>query len=148
MAFQAAIFAYIGLDLFGSRGADPDHLNTEGEDVCSSDAELEAGDCLPRPGAGSGRAGFVTFCVVLVAVARVAIVPPLVMLCNTWRRRKPITRNMGIAIVCAGLRGAIAFALAKNIHSCARPRARRSPARVACLPRARQSGAPGAGTRE
>jgi hypothetical protein len=33
-------------------------------------------------------------------------VPPLCVLCNTWRRRKPITRNMGIAIVCAGVRTA------------------------------------------
>ena len=106
---EGAIFAYIGVSVAsdGLGGA------PEGKDVATADC----GDAdVANVASGRGRAGFVAFSVALVLLARVALVPPLCLLANLFRVA-PVRRPVGGAMVLAGLRGAIAFALAKNVRS-------------------------------
>ena len=112
---EAAIFAYIGLDLIDSLGAEEIDADAPPDNAAAT-ATAPSAESGPAIATGPGRAGFVAFSVALVLLARLLVVPPMCMLANRFRSRR-IDSKMGAALVCAGLRGAIAFALAKNVRS-------------------------------
>ena len=119
---QAAIFAYIGLDIFSGLRPGAAHeppLLPAGSCVCANETHYLSSSCVPAVVAGGPLIGFVTLCVFLVLSSRVFIVPPLCLLSN-WmpaKRRSRIQPPTCVAIIAAGLRGAVAFALAKSISS-------------------------------
>jgi NhaP-type Na+/H+ or K+/H+ antiporter len=62
--------------------------------------------------------GFVFFALVVVILARILVMLPLCLLANCFRgARRQLSRRAMAMLVFAGLRGAIAFALAHNVHS-------------------------------
>jgi sodium/hydrogen exchanger 8 len=135
--FETVIFLYVGLEIFaGLRQGGPKEASSaaillpcatnstqEGgpecmPPVCANGTDYAAGGCVPGvPNSGS-VAGFAALSVTLVVLSRIVIVPPLCLLVNKgWKRKKPIGWAMVTALVAAGLRGAIAFALAKGLRS-------------------------------
>jgi hypothetical protein len=94
----------MGLDLVAQRGAVDDLFDED-----HGAAGIDEGRATRR---------FVAFAVVLVPLARAAVVPPLCVLANCFRgRKRSLTLREGVFLVFAGLRGAIAFALARNATS-------------------------------
>lgn len=87
---ENAVFAYMGVNLWSEAGA----------------SEAERGH----------QTRFVLFCLGAVLLARLLVVLPLCGVANCFRT-SPISKHMCGAIVYAGLRGAIAFALAINCAS-------------------------------
>ena len=55
----------------------------------------------------------VLFAVLAVPISRVVLVPPLCAIANLWQRPR-INWRHSCVIVCAGLRGAVAYALAMS----------------------------------
>ena len=101
---ETFVFMYMGLDLVAQRGA-VDDLFDEDHGLAGVDESRST-------------RRFVAFAVVVVPAARAVVVPPLVCLANLWRGRKhSLSLNETIFLVFAGLRGAIAFALARNASS-------------------------------
>ena len=112
---ETAVFAYMGVDLFASKGAGYDAFSASGHGVnVTADGDAAAGLVFER----ANLVGFVFFCLAVVLLARVVVVLPLCFFANTFRgaHRKLSGRAMAM-LVFAGLRGAIAFALAHNVHS-------------------------------
>ena len=94
----------MGLDLVAQRGA-VDDLFDEDHGAAGVDE-------------GRSTRRFVAFAVASVPLARAVVVPPLCCIANLWRgRKRSLTLNESIFLVFAGLRGAIAFALARNADS-------------------------------
>lgn len=105
---ETFVFAYMGLDLIAPRGALDDVL-PEGAEL----SEL----AFSAPQVASNRR-FVAFAVVVVPLTRALVVPPLCALANTWRGRSHrLSGREALFLVFCGLRGAIAFALAKVCSS-------------------------------
>ena len=101
---ETFVFMYMGLDLVAQRGAVDDlfdeDLGAVGEDAASS-TRL-----------------FVAFAVLVVPLARFVVVPPLVLVANLFRgRKRGLSLNETVFLVFAGLRGAIAYALARSSAS-------------------------------
>ena len=64
------------------------------------------------------RGAFVAFAVCAVPLARALVVPPLTLLANSCRgKKRSLSRRETAFLVFVGLRGAIAFALAKSVSS-------------------------------
>jgi sodium/hydrogen exchanger 8 len=101
---ETFVFMYMGLDLVAQEGAVDDLI----------DADMgEAG----VDEAGSTRL-FVAFAVLVVPLARVVVVPPLVLIANRFRgRKRSLSGRETIFLIFAGLRGAIAYALARSSAS-------------------------------
>jgi len=101
---ETFVFMYMGLDLVAKRGA-VDDLFDEDHGLAGVDESRSTRH-------------FVAFAVVVVPAARAVVVPPLVCFANLWRgRKRSLSLNETIFLVFAGLRGAIAFALARNAAS-------------------------------
>ena len=125
--FEAAIFAYMGIDIFSGLGSHDSgrdaRANITAAGICANATlqpqQQQAGVCTPGVRSGWDIAAFVAVCVTLVVVSRAVVVPPLCALANRlWmKRRSRIPPASCAAIVAAGLRGAIAFALAKTVNS-------------------------------
>ena len=116
--FETIIFSYVGLEIFFNR---PTQYMTALANASTAGvvASGEPGDPT-EPGVVGGWpvVGFVAVATALVLASRIAVVPPLCLLANClWLRRQPLRLPTCTAIVAAGLRGAIAFALAKSTHS-------------------------------
>ena len=120
--FETAMFAYVGVEIFTGRvhsrsGSAPLPALPFDSSWCTN-ATLAAAECVPGIVGGGRAAGFVTVCVCLVMLSRLFVVPLLCLVANcSWLRRKPLSLPSCVAIVTAGLRGAIAFALAKSSRS-------------------------------
>ena len=96
---ETAVFAYMGLDLLAPPAAH---------------AAAAAAAAPPA----SAVAAFAAFAVAAVVVARAVVTVPLCVLANCCREpEERITPAMAAVMVVAGLRGAIAFALARNVAS-------------------------------
>eukprot|EP00966_Prymnesium_polylepis_P014405 332768-Prymnesium_polylepis.1 len=118
----------MGIDVFSGLRSGRSHdsyrgtrANITAGGVCGN-ATLQQqhnGACTPGVRGGWDIAGFVAVCVTLVVLSRAVVVPPLCALANRlWmKRRSRIPPASCAAIVAAGLRGAIAFALAKTVSS-------------------------------
>mmetsp|Transcript_61450 Transcript_61450/g.102275 ORF Transcript_61450/g.102275 Transcript_61450/m.102275 type:complete len:566 (-) Transcript_61450:143-1840(-) len=113
---ESAVFAYMGANLF---------VTTSRRRATDADADADAdthngADIDPASSAAAGVSHsltfFVVFCVTVVLLARVVVVLPLCAVANLWRS-EPISARMSCAMIFAGLRGAIAFALASNVRS-------------------------------
>ena len=101
---ETFVFMYMGLDLVA-------HGNAV-DDLFDADDGARGVD-----EARSTRA-FLAFAVVVVPLTRVLVVPPLCWVANLWRgRKRSLSRREIVFLVFAGLRGAIAFALARNAAS-------------------------------
>jgi len=101
---ETFVFMYMGLDLVAQRGAVDDLFDED-----HGAAGIDEGRSTRR---------FVAFAVVLVPLARAVVVPPLVCIANLWRgKKRSLARHETLFLVFAGLRGAIAFALARNAGS-------------------------------
>ena len=122
---ETSVFAYMGVDLFAERGAFFDaffHPLSESPDEYAAEIATQENmsspgydpnDAAPSPGA---VVRFAVFALVTTLCARVVVVLPLCAVANRFRRERLSARTSGV-LVFAGLRGAIAFALAKNIES-------------------------------
>ena len=83
----------------------------------------DARRALAREGTVTGGehaniAAFVFFCLVVVLLARIVVFYPLCLVANCFRgRRRQLSPRAIAMLTFAGLRGAIAFALAHNVHS-------------------------------
>jgi len=128
--FETIIFAYVGLEIFIGTGrpstpspphaAPPPAATNATNAIALTCASVDApADCLPGVAGGGHVVGFVATCIALVVLSRVLIVPLLCWVANaTWLRGdKRLTLPTATALVAAGLRGAIAFALAKSSRS-------------------------------
>ena len=101
---ETFVFMYMGLDLVAQRGAVDDLFDTDlgekGVDEASSTRR------------------FVAFAIAVVPLARVIVIPPLCALANTFRgRKRALSCRDTVFLVFAGLRGAIAYALARSSAS-------------------------------
>ena len=116
---ETFVFMYMGMDLVAQRGAVDDVLDDEvlqaldkGGGAAGGSAALSTDDQV------SATRYFVAFAILIVPIARMLIVPPLVLVANCIRGRKRSLslRETGF-LVFAGLRGAIAYALARSSAS-------------------------------
>ena len=122
---ETTVFAYMGVDLFADHGAffdaffnplleTPDEFATDVATLENfTDPDYDPNDAAPTPGA---VVRFALFALITTLCARVVVVLPLCALANRFRHQRLSARTAGV-LVFAGLRGAIAFALAKNIES-------------------------------
>ena len=134
---ETAVFAYMGVDLFAISGAGVDafgraHHTWLNSSVAAGGAAADSASegALSAP-IGARRRGligdaeggaqivlFVLVALVVVLLARVVVVLPLCFVANRFRGERRKLSNRAIAMITfAGLRGAIAFALAHNVHS-------------------------------
>lgn len=101
---ETFVFMYMGMDLVAQRGAVDDMFD---EDNTASGEEKASSTRL-----------FVAFAILIVPLARFFVVPPLVLVANCWRgRKRSLSRRDTAFLVFAGLRGAIAYALARSSAS-------------------------------
>ena len=135
---ETAVFAYMGVDLFAISGAGVDafgraHHTWLNSSVAAgggaaADSASEGGLSSPIGARRRGLIGdaeggahivlFVLVALVVVLLARVVVVLPLCFVANRFRGKRRKLSNRAIAMLTfAGLRGAIAFALAHNVHS-------------------------------
>ncbi|KAL1525421.1 hypothetical protein AB1Y20_020280 [Prymnesium parvum] len=113
--FETVIFAYMGLDIFADTpAAAPPHAA-----LCANSTQYDTTTCLPTVARGAPVLALTAAAVALVVASRAVVVPPLCLVANwLWvPRRMRIQPSACVAIVAAGLRGAIAFALAKSVSS-------------------------------
>ena len=104
VVFVAVVFMYMGIDLVAQRGAVDDMF----------DADMGAAG---EDEARSTRL-FVVFAIIVVPLARAIVIPPLVAVANLFRgRKRSLSLRETIFLVFAGLRGAIAYALARSSAS-------------------------------
>jgi hypothetical protein len=102
---ETFVFMYMGLDLVAQRG---------GVDDFFDDSDLGA---RGADEAASTRR-FTFFAVAVVPLSRAVVVPPLVLLANRFRgRKRSLSCKDTVFLVFAGLRGAIAYALARSSAS-------------------------------
>ena len=101
---ETFVFMYMGLDLVAQRGAVDDLF----------DADLGAAGVDEA----TSTRHFVLFAILVVPLARVVVIPPLVLLANQFRgRKRSLSVRETLFLVFAGLRGAIAYALARSSAS-------------------------------
>lgn len=101
---ETFVFMYMGLDLVAQRGAVDDLFD---EDL---------GDAGVDESASTRR--FVLFAVCIVPLSRLIVVPPITLLANAFRgRKRSLSCRETLFLVFAGLRGAIAYALARSSAS-------------------------------
>ena len=101
---ETFVFMYMGIDLVAQRGAVDDMF----------DADMGAAG---EDEAHSTRL-FVVFAIIVVPLARAIVIPPLVAVANLFRgRKRSLSLRETIFLVFAGLRGAIAYALARSSAS-------------------------------
>jgi sodium/hydrogen exchanger 8 len=116
---ETAVFAYMGVDLFAIAGAGVDAFY--GAHATANLSRANASSTLedpPHEHDFPNIALFVFFALFVVLLARVIVVFPLCLLSNCFRStRRQLSRRAMAMLVFAGLRGAIAFALAHNVHS-------------------------------
>jgi hypothetical protein len=138
----AAIFAYVGVEIFtrsrstrvesaqvgtaetasmdmglGGNGTIPFDAALA-RSLCTNTTMMHEAACVPGIAGGAKLVGFVAMCVLLVVVSRLVVVPPLVLVANLTRTtRHKLSPATTVALIAAGLRGAIAFALSKSIRS-------------------------------
>ena len=132
--------ARIGIDLFAITGAGVDafvvataHMRNQtigGESLPGGSGPSEAtldGDYNAQVADAADAAQehalivrFVFYALAVVVLARFVVMLPLCFLANCFRD-KPLSRRAMGMLVFAGLRGAIAFALAHNVHSAHQP---------------------------
>ena len=130
---ETAVFAYMGVDLFALSGAGLDaffkahHWSNASEAAGEAGGDGESSSSSSFHADGDGNAdgddnpqvlGFIVFALAIVLLARVIVVLPLCVVANTFRgQSRQLTSRVMAMLVFAGLRGAIAFALAHNIES-------------------------------
>jgi hypothetical protein len=122
--FETAVFGYVGVEIF-TRSRDEhgahaalDGARSSGIAICTNGSYSDGGGCMPGVASGSSVFGFTCLSVLLVLLSRVVVVPPLVWLANLFRPRSMhLSPVKGVALVAAGLRGAIAYALSKSVRS-------------------------------
>jgi len=105
---ETFVFMYMGLDLVAQRGAVDDLFDADLVETLGQRGEREA----------SSTRLFVLFAVLVVPLARAVVVPPLVLVANCFRgRKRSLSKRETAFLVFAGLRGAIAYALARSSAS-------------------------------
>ena len=113
---ETAVFAMIGLSLTaplayleaaqgGAAAAVEEEGQTDREQA--GKGQIEVMTSLKMPGTWR----FVVFATLIVPLSRFVMVPPLCALANLWQQPQ-ISRRTVAALMCAGLRGAVAYALA------------------------------------
>ncbi|KOO26421.1 sodium hydrogen exchanger 8 [Chrysochromulina tobinii] len=137
---ETAVFAYMGVDIFSYTGAGIDaftkahfglggnasggaptggapprgHVPVSLDGVAALEYDWETLDPQAMPKVGQ----FVVLALVVTLLARAVVMLPLCYLANCWRgSSRQLSGRMSAMMVFAGLRGAIAFALAHNIQS-------------------------------
>ena len=137
---ETAVFAYMGVDVFSYTGAGieaftkahfglggnasggaptggappPGHVPVSLDGVAALEYDWETLDPRAVPRVGH----FVVLALVVTLLARAVVMLPLCYLANCWRGpSRRLSGRMSAMMVFAGLRGAIAFALAHNIQS-------------------------------
>ena len=131
---ETAVFAYMGVDLFAMTGSGVSAFagahkafNSSmaaaagvagGAAAAASPPSAPPSDGGVESGETANIIGFVFFALLVVILARVVVILPLCLLANCFRGRgRTLSRRAMAMLVFAGLRGAIAFALAHNVHS-------------------------------
>jgi len=116
------VFAMIGLSLSAplayleAAQEDPAEVVVEEQhtdlEEQTEKGQMEVMTSLKLPGTWR----FVVFATLLVPLSRFVMVPPLCALANLWQQPQ-ISRRTVTALMCAGLRGAVAYALAIEVAS-------------------------------
>lgn len=117
---ETAVFAMIGLSLSAPlaylEATEEDAAEAEQQqpdlDELTGKEEMEVMTSLELPGTWR----FVVFAILVVPLSRILMMPPLCALANLWQQPK-ISRTTVKALMCAGMRGAVAYALAIEVAS-------------------------------
>ena len=115
---ETAVFAYMGVDFFAITGAGVDAFagaHALANQTCA-DETVDCGEA--REHERANVVAFVFFALAVTLLARVIVIGPLCIVANCFRGSgRRLSKRASAMMIFAGLRGAIAFALAHNVHS-------------------------------